>query len=72
MTKGNVKEILNKVMAWPKEDQERVAHFVRQVEQWRDTDITDTEWNIIEKRAARRQFASARDIKELFNRYRNA
>jgi hypothetical protein len=73
MTKDQVKELLNRVLTWPPEDQERVARFARQVEQRRgDDDITDEEWRIIEERAARRDLASDEDVEKLFSRYRGA
>ena len=73
MTKDQVKELLNRVLTWPPEDQERVARFARQVEQRRgDDDITDEEGRIIEERAARRDLASDEDVEKLFSRYRGA
>jgi hypothetical protein len=72
MTKEQVKEILNRVLTWPERDQEKVARFIQQVEQWRDNDdITDHEWRIIESRAARRDLVSDEEIEELFGRYRS-
>ena len=53
MTRDQVKEILDRVLAWPADDQEKVARFVREVEERRD-DITDQEWEVIEARGATR------------------
>ena len=73
MTKDQVKEILDRVLTWPPQDQEKVARFARQVEQRRDdNDLTDEEWRIIEDRAARRDLASDEEVEEVFSRYRNA
>jgi hypothetical protein len=73
MTKDQVKAILDKVLTWSEEEQERVALFAREVERRRgDDDITDGDWAIIEERAQRRDLASDQEVQALFDRYRNA
>ena len=73
MTKDQVKQILDRVLTWLKEDQEKVARFAQHVEQRRDDDdLTDEEWKIIEERAARRDLASDEEVEEVFSRYRRA
>jgi len=73
MTKEQVKEILDRVLTWPRADQEKVARFAHEVEQRRDDeDITGEEWRIIEERAARRDLASDEEVEAVFSRYRNA
>jgi hypothetical protein len=70
MTKEQVKQILERVLTWPEEDQERVARFAQRMEQLRNDDgITDEEWRIIEERAARRELASDEEVEEVFGRY---
>jgi hypothetical protein len=71
MTRDQVKEILDRVLSWPADDQEKVARFVREVEQRRD-DITDEEWEIIEARATRRDLATDKEVEQVFGRYRSA
>ena len=73
MTKEQVKDILDRVLTWPEADQEKVARFVREVEQGRTGDnITEDEWAIIEERAARRDLATDAEVEKLFSRYRQA
>ena len=73
MTRETIKDILDRVLTWPPDDQEKVARFAREVEQrlGRD-DITDEEWRIIEARAARRDLASDEEVEQVFSRYRNS
>jgi hypothetical protein len=73
MTRDQVKEILDRILTWPPEDQERIARFAYEVEQRRaGDDITDEEWRIIEERAARRDLATDDEVEEVFTRYRSA
>jgi hypothetical protein len=73
MTKEQVKAILDRILTWSEEEQERVALFAREVERRRgDDDITDAEWVIIEERAQRRDLASDQEVEALFDRYRTA
>jgi hypothetical protein len=42
MTRGEVKEILNRVLTWSDDDQKKIVRFVREMEQWRaDHDLID-------------------------------
>jgi hypothetical protein len=71
MTKDQLKELLDRVLTWPEDDQEKLAQFVREVEQLRaGDDITDEEWRIIERRAARRDLATDEEVESVFKRYR--
>jgi len=71
MTKDQVKELLDRVLSWPADDQEKVARFVREIEQRRaGDDISDEEWAIIEARAARRDLATDEEVEKVFGRYR--
>ena len=72
MTREQMKEILDRVLTWPAEEQEKIAELVCAVEQLRagHDDITDEEWEIIEQRAARRDLATDEEVEEVFNRYR--
>ena len=73
MTRDQFKEILNRVLGWPPDEQEKVARFVREVEQRRaDDDIGEEEWEIIEARAARRDLATDEEVEQVFSRYRRA
>ena len=72
MTKDEVKEILNRVLTWAPADQEKVARFARKVEQLLGDDISDEEWIMIQKRAARGDLASEQEVERIFERYRRA
>jgi hypothetical protein len=64
---------LHRVLSWPPDDQEKVARFVREVEQRRaDDDMGEEEWEIIEARAARRDLATDNEVEQVFSRYRGA
>lgn len=70
MTREQVKEILDRVLTWPAEDQEKVAAFVCAVEQLRlEDDLTDEEWEIIEGREAE-DLATDEEVEAMFSRYR--
>lgn len=71
MTREQVKSILDRVLSWSPEDQDRLARFVQQIEEGHTVDdISDEEWKIIEQRAARRDLASDEDVEKVFSRYR--
>jgi hypothetical protein len=73
MTRNHFKEMLGRVLTWPPDDQEKVARFVREVEQRRaDDDIGEKEWEIIEARAARRDLATDKEVEQVVSRYRDA
>jgi hypothetical protein len=73
MTKQQLKDILDRVLAWSPEDQERLVRFVREVEEGLlPDDISDEEWKLIEERVARRDVASDAAAKRLFDKYRGA
>jgi len=73
MTRNQFKEMLDRVLGWPPDDQEKIARFVRELEQRRaDDDIGEEEWEIIEARAARRDLATDKEVEQVFGRYRSA
>jgi len=73
MTKQQIRDVLERVLTWSNEDQERVVRFVQQIEQGSFTDdITDEEWKLIEKRVAEHDLATDEEVKTVFNRYRGA
>ena len=44
MTRGEVKEILNRVLNWSDDDQAKFVRFVRELEQWRaEHDVVEDE-----------------------------
>jgi hypothetical protein len=39
MTRGEVKEILNRVLNWPDDDQAKIVRFVLEFEQWHEDHV---------------------------------
>jgi len=39
MTSGEVREVLNRVLHWPAQDQAKLVRFVRELEQWREDEV---------------------------------
>jgi hypothetical protein len=72
MTRDQIKDLLDRVLTWAPDDQERVAQFAREVERRRRReDISEEDWRIIEERAARRDLASDEEVEQVFGRYRS-
>ena len=70
MTTDEVKEIFDRVLSWPPEDQEKLAQFVNGFEQWRASDdLTDGDWKTIEQRIARRDLATDQEVEIVFSRH---
>jgi hypothetical protein len=54
MPKDEMKDALNRVLTWPEEDQDKVARFIEQVEEWRSMDeLVIDDVSVIEERAAK-------------------
>jgi hypothetical protein len=71
MSRNEVKEILERVLSWPAEDQRMLVRFVDEMEQRHASDdITDEEWRVIKARAARRDLATDDEVEHVFRRYR--
>lgn len=61
------------MLSWPREDEEKVARFVQEFEQWCDgEDLTDREWALVEDRAAARHLATDQEGERAFVRCRAA
>ena len=77
MTKEQVKEVLDRVLTWPEADQEKVARFARQVEEWRAGDeitgVIDPAHlaDVLEglAQAKGHQFATDAEIEAAFRRF---
>ncbi len=70
MTREEVREILDRVLTWPADEQEKIAQIVCAIEQLRaGDDITDEEWKIIEERD-QEDLATDEEVEATFSRYR--
>ena len=73
MKRDEVKDVVDRVLSWPTEDQEKLVRFVNEIEQRHSgDDRTDEEWDLIEMRAKRRELASDEEVVRVFGRYRRA
>jgi hypothetical protein len=73
MKKRDVEAVVDRVLSWPAEDQQKLVRFVDEMEQRHASDdITDEEWRVIEGRAARRDLATDEEVEQVFSRYRHA
>jgi hypothetical protein len=41
MTRDQIKEVIDRVLRWPSEDQEKLVDFVAELERWRNSDHLD-------------------------------
>jgi hypothetical protein len=77
MTKRDVKAVLDRVLAWPEEDQEELAEVAREIEA-RQTELyqlTKDEREAVERALAEmreRKFASDEDVAAIFRRARSS
>ena len=74
MTTNELKALLGRVETWSEQAQEELAASVRAIERrhFVDDELTDEDWKIIEKRAARRDLATDEEVEAVFSRYRSA
>jgi hypothetical protein len=75
MTKDQVKEVLDRVLTWPREAQEELVQSALEIERRRvgDDELTPNDWKIVEERsrAARGgDIASDQEVAAVFDRYR--
>jgi hypothetical protein len=75
MTREQVKEIVDRVLSWPEEDQEELAEIAREIEERRAGiyRLTDEERRAVERGLAdmhQRKFARDEDIAAIFKRAR--
>jgi hypothetical protein len=75
MTTDQVKEVLDRVLTWPREAQEELVQSALEIERRRvgDDELTQNDWKTIEERsrAARGgDIASDQEVAAVFDRYR--
>jgi hypothetical protein len=77
MTREQVKEIVDRILSWPEEDQEEFAQVAREIEARRTGvyRLTDDEREAIERGLAdmrQRKFARDEDIAAIFRKARSS
>ena len=75
MTKDQVKEVLDRVLTWPREAQEELVQSALEIERRRvgDDELTQNDWKIIEERSRAAHggdIASDQEVAAVFDRYR--
>jgi hypothetical protein len=73
MSRNPVKDILERVLDWPTEDQAKLARIIRDIEEWRSADgLSEEEWQRVEERSERRELAPEGAVENVFAPYRDA